>query len=189
MARRQKRPSLELEQFRYPDELRLALPQLVLGMLIPAHKLGSDYPPRDPVFVPGRTWLKVIHDTAGLGHNQVHLVCTPLTARNPDAIRTLVSRWEGTNVGMAEPTLTTLNVYADELKRTLKVACNESHHLLAEGLYPMDPHFLPDVATDAIDPAKLDDLIEWDSGAQRAEGCVGRWSLVILGGSRASGNA
>lgn len=181
---RKKRPSLELEQFRYPDDLGLKLPQLVLGIHVPVHQFQSDYPPRDYAFQPGRKWLKLAHETAGFGRKPVYLVATVLASREAETLGGFASCWRGSNVGACEPSLSTLNAYSDHLKRALKVACNESHHLLAEGLYPIDTCFLPDVATDAIDPTKLDDLIEWDSGAQRAAGCVGRWSLAILARSQ-----
>ncbi len=172
--------ALDLEDFRYADELGLVLPQLVLGIEIP--KRGFDEDARMPQFKPGRTWTKLAHQTAGHACHQRYLICTGLSRKLGIVQGTveLNQKWLDSQAGCFGVSLGTAVEYNADLHRLFGAGCNLSHRDFEEGFYPIDVEFLPWLASDIL-PKDLDELIEWRNGFERIAGSIGRWKLVILG--------
>lgn len=179
-----KRSFLKQEDFRYADALGLPLPQLVLGLHVAQNQFESDFAPRDHRFKAGRKWLKIAHQAAGLACHQHYWVGTLLTPKDEKVAAGFVElsrNWLGSSTGVGGVSLTELSTYAADLKRLFGVTCDKSYRLFEEAHYPVDVECLPLLAADDLDLAKLDELIAWDSGMERAFGALGRWNLCILG--------
>lgn len=175
--------SLNIEDFKYLNNLLLPYPQLVLGIKIPQESFRSEYFPRVYNFKPGREWLKIAHQTGGLSCHQHYFVCTLLTPKSAnvfDSYQKLADKWYGTNAGIGGISLEEAIAYQNDLKQLLKVNCNVSWCMLEEGLYPIDAKYTSDLALDDL-PKDFDELIDFKSGLERASGSINRWSLVVLG--------
>ncbi len=180
-----RRPTpLKQEDFKYPDQLGLRLPQLVLGIHIPQARFESDFPPVAYRFKPGRKWLKIAHETAGEGKHVAFWNATLLTLRPglQDGVDRLLRNWHGSSVGVGGVRLCELRSYNDDLKRLFEVECDLSWPLFATGQYPIDTDHLDAMVNVPPDirAGHLDDLIDFDSGQDRARASLGRWSLAIL---------
>jgi len=169
---------VKLENFKYADELGITLPQLVLGIEVnPMSDRARAYR-----FVKSRRWVWLAHQTAGLCCNQHYLYATLLTPKSAAVLQgmnALAQKWLDSNVGWAGVSLDTANEYRQDLDRLFGADCNSCHQDFEEAFYPADLEFLPKLAADQL-PENLDDLIEWDSGLERAMGCVGRFRLLIV---------
>jgi len=187
MAKKKKRAEtakniLRQEDFKYLDQTGVVLPQLVLGIEIPYDRFGGEYPATDYKFKPGRTWLKIAHQTAGLACHQrliLGTLLTPISVAVAQGMAELEKKWLDSNAGLFGNSLDSILEYRADLKRLFGADCNGCHEGFEEAIYPVDIEFLPKLAADAW-PKDLDELIEWESGWQRTIGCVGRWNLWIL---------
>ncbi len=172
--------TLKTEDFRQPEELGIKLPALVLGIEVDPRNLNEESV-RDYEFRPGRQWHKIEHQTAGHRCNQRYIVGSVLAPKNPDvtgSIYALTTKWFDSQISRGT-TLDCLVEYREDLRRLFKADCNRSHGKLEEGVYPLDIEFLSQLAADVL-PKDLDDLLVFETGWQRACGCIGRWGLYIL---------
>lgn len=160
---------LDIEQFSYlaPNEL----PALILGIHVPHDAFRPDSNRTVPTrFKRGREWRKIAHE----GHFWIGTRVVPTT----DALMRITAfarAWAGTTTPL---TLGKLNVYNDSLRRTVFANCDQSYSLLDSHQFPIDTVFLRDLTAEEF-PADLDELVNWESGQQRAV-CGGKWNLVIL---------
>jgi hypothetical protein len=157
------------------------LPVLVLG--IPIH---WQYPetynakPSDEF-----QWRKIVHQTAGYACRQHYIegLVLPVTSKVKDFMRLIESRYIETQI--CQPArLETAVSYQAELKRMFggAVCCENSYHMLEEGIYPIDVTAeVLEILTTAKLPKELDDLIQWESDLEQLCGILGRWHLFILG--------
>jgi hypothetical protein len=184
MARIKKKRNtdLEIEDFKYLSDLNLALPQLVLGIEFPKASFGSEYQ-KTYKFKPNRQFHKIVHETRGMSRNQRYLIGTLLTPK-PEflkSIENLADDWFETGTGaVKDVSLSSINSYSKELKMTLKADCNSCWRSFEEAYYPIDAEYAHFLAVDLL-PKNLDDLIDFDSGYERAIDSINRWKLVILG--------
>lgn len=171
---------LDIEDFDYLDRSHgLTFPQLILGVEVKADSLGEDarYPARLPRFKPGREWLRIAHRHGLRGRQQSYYLGTVLSTKNGPLISAFVG---GYTAGLYDGTLTDTVDYSTDLRDMLSVGCNESWRDYDLGRYPVDLRYVADLTAERL-PFNLDDLIDWNSGAERAAGSVGRWKLLILG--------
>lgn len=184
-SKRGKRDTLSIESFQYPNDLGLALPSLILGIEVDPKSFGSDYPPCGYRFKPGPQWINLVHTTQGHGCGQRYLIATVLNPTPAAALgmSRLAGEWLDSDVGCYGAPLVDVLTYRENLKLWLGADCNHTYRDFEEAFYPIDIEHLPKLTTDAIPaiPADPDDLIDWDSGMQRACGCVNRWGLWVLG--------
>lgn len=186
MARTKKtsRPAiknLKIEDFQASYQPGLTFPRLMLAIELDGRAL-SEGDMRDYDFRPGRQWLKIEHQTAGHRCNQRYLIATPLTPKNTEVmggIFALSTKWFGSQAGCFENPLDLLIDYRADLRRLFKADCNHVHSKLDEGLYPIDIEFLSALAADVL-PKDLDELINFQTGWERACGFMGRWNLFVV---------
>jgi hypothetical protein len=181
MAKKPRRTSLILEEFTYlPPQ---SLPRLVLGIHYTRADFRSDIGgPRDYRFHRPRVWERLGHETGGIGQNQHYWLATTLTPTlvAAEGIRQLVRIYQGTSAGaFSAPPLHLLFRYRQDVKAFLGADVDFSHPLFEEGQLPVDVECAQRLTSDKL-PPNLDDLIEWDSGMDRAAGSLNRWSLAIL---------
>jgi hypothetical protein len=173
-----KRPKqLDIEQFKYLDQLGLPFPQLVLGIKVPQDAFNEEYGWREIRFKPGRRWVKIAHQTCGVFCRQHYYIGTILTPSERLKTNLHLFHWplpEG---------LDGLTKYRENLQVALQADCNDCYKNLEEAHYPIDVKFATKLAIDAP-PCELDELIDWESGLERARGAMGRWNLVVLGNNR-----
>lgn len=86
----------------------------------------------------------------------------------------------GSGIGAIGVTLVDVLSYREDLQALIKGDCDRCFGGLAEGYYPIDVEYAPTLTAAAI-PADPDDLIDWESGMERARGIIGRWRLAVLG--------
>jgi hypothetical protein len=173
---------LRLEDFRYADQLRIALPQLALCIEVDRRSLSEDGDARDYQFKPGRTWHKLAHQTAGHACHQHYAHCTLLTPKTPaigQALLSLTKIYEDSQLGCFGVSLDSVVEYRGRLQSFVQADCNRVHQDLEEGWLPIDIEFLPQLAADKL-PSDLDELIHWDSGFARFAGSLGRHRLVVI---------
>ena len=178
-AKRPNEAGLNVEEFRYADELGLELPQLILAIEVSPR---SEYA-RSYQFKIGRDWIRLAHQTAGPARHQRYLYASRLTPKSVDIVQgmnSLSRKWGHSHAGCGGVSLDRAVEYQNDLKKLFKAGCNVSHHGFEEGFYPIDIEYLPDLAADKM-PDKLEDLVQWSSAFERAAGCVNRFKLVILG--------
>ncbi|WP_217925076.1 hypothetical protein [Miltoncostaea oceani] len=172
------------EDVAYPDELGLRLPLLVLS---PELDEASEV-----FWQPGssRSWMRLIHQCAGVGCAQVEVVGTILTPR-PETLSAMerISReLHSSNIGAFGPPLLDELVAYDRLLESSfaglwPARCRRAYPLLLEGLYPIDidgeenAGLLEALASDQL-PADLDRLLEWNGEA--TDPFFGKWRLLIL---------
>lgn len=174
---------LKRDDFKHDWDLKLTLPVLVLAIPVLdwAFKEG-DY--KAYRFAPGRQWIKLAHQTAGLACHQHYMHATILTPKSvavAQGMNELAAKWEDSQVGcFGGPTIDGLLDYRADLKRLFGADCNHSHRDFEEAIYPIDIEDLPKL-TDEPMPKNRDDLIVWKDGWQRAMGCINRFRLYILG--------
>lgn len=172
--------TLKIEQFRASDTLGIALPQLILA-IEPDWRTLSQGDARDYQFKPSREWLKIEHQTGGHRCNQRLLIATLLTPKTSEIVKgitELARKWYDSQVG-DHRSLDSLIDYRTDLKELLGADCNLSYSKTEKGLYAIDLKFLSHLAVDAL-PKDLDDLIEFQSGWERAAGSIGRFGLYIM---------
>jgi hypothetical protein len=92
----------------------------------------------------------------------------------------ICEEWYDSDVGMGRLQLVDVLMYRDNVKTFLSADCNLSYAGFAEGIYPIDVEYASQLALDKL-PSDPDELIDWESGMERARGSIGRWSLVVLG--------
>jgi hypothetical protein len=165
------------------------LPALVLGINVPIEHLRD---PEDAAvyaglyelnFKPGRVWRKIVHDTCGAAFKPVYWIGMVLkpTTYAAQRLRVIADTKRGTNLGwQSAPRLSELINYREWLSAVLKVGCDRSYGQYCEGLYPIDPEYVSWLTQDEL-PKDLDELVEWESGLQRARGAESRWSLAVFG--------
>jgi hypothetical protein len=165
------------------------LPALVLGINVPIEHLRD---PEDAVvyaglydlnFKPGRVWRKIAHETCGVACKPVYWIGTVLkpTTYAERHIRNLAQAVRGMNLGWkGSPTLAALIAYQTLLTTLLNVGCDKSYAAYCEGLYPIDAGCAKWLTFEEL-PTDLDELVEWNSGMQRARGAESRWSLAVFG--------
>jgi hypothetical protein len=177
-----KRDILSIEDFKSLDDLGLPLPQLILGIEVNAKSFGSDYPPRSYRFRPGRQWLNITHQVAGHGYKQRYVIGTPLvpTPAAKLGMSRLCSEWYDSDIGVGHIQFADLLLYRDNVKTWLGADCNLSYEGFAEAIYPIDVEYTSKLAADVL-PNDPDELVDWESGMERASGSMNRWSLVVLG--------
>jgi len=171
------------EQFRYPDQLGIALPSLVLAIPVLSEDLCDDSDYRGYRFKPGRTWHLLAHQTAGVGCRQHYMHATVLTPLSDDIQRrmnALSKQWLHTDTGALGVSLDELSHYRSDLARLFGADCNTSYPDFEEGLFPIDSQFVGKLTGDPL-PKDFDDLLEWKDGFQRACGCLNRFRLCIIG--------
>ncbi len=181
-AKPAKQRPLTIEDFRYVEDLGVPLPQLILGIRIPPGAFNGDYPLRTYSFKPGRTWLNLAHETAGTAKKQRCWFATLLTPKATVslALRALCDSHVSGDLGAWGCSLDELIEYRAKLKALLAVDCNQSHRFVEKGALPIDVEYVRRLVLDDL-PTDLDELINWDSGIDRARNCVGRWDLTVLG--------
>lgn len=183
-AKPAQRPILNYADFNYLDmDLRVTLPQLVLGIKVHDYQFKSESPFRSYKFKPGRKWINIAHQTSGIMCGQFYMIGTLLEPKSVEVLRgmqQLGAKWLDSNVGWGTPYIDTLIEYRDDLTRLLKADCNRSHGDFAEGIYPVDLEFLPNLAANCPDINVLDEEIEWESGLDRCVGSIGRWSCYVM---------
>lgn len=183
--RRLKQPKVEMwrsEQFRYPDDLGIRLPALVLGIEVEWYHASEDDGVRAYRFKAGSgfDFKPIVHQVGGLRCNHRYIVGTVLPWVNVEVLQNaqrLNERWYDSSVS-TNCSMDTLNEYRADVKRLLGADANHSHSF-EEAYYPIDIEHLPKL-TSATLPADYDDLIDFRDGFERAMGCMGRWSAVIL---------
>ncbi len=189
-ARTTRRPvptQLDIESFRYLDDLNVALPALILGIEVPEAAFRPDS--LDGLryaytFQPGRQWLRIAHQYGPAGRRSAYYLATLLKSLDSSTQTRLEMLAGGYRTDITtDGTLYSVNAYDQDLRDTLahrQINCNHSWRDFDLGRYPIDLEHLPVLTADKL-PANLDDLIEWQSGTQRAAGSVGRWKLLLLG--------
>lgn len=172
-----KEAKLKRDDFQFIEELNeneRAEPWLVLAV-------DGDY---DYEFAPGREWLHVDHQTAGIGCHHHYLHALRLTPKN-DAVRKWMTdisdNWFATNVGAFYPTLNEILLYRNNLQ-VLGFDCDACYREFEEGIYPIDltKDSLARICSDEL-PDDLDSLVIWKNPMEQLFGLARRWRLYILG--------
>lgn len=175
--RKSARPGpLTVEDFRYADQQGLALAALVLAVRVPDQAFERPELQEALRFKPGRAWRRIAHNC---GTQTRWLHTTTLTPRLPASALAVVNDWAAKAPGSGAINLLHVLDYREALWAHLRAECNESFTDLGRHYLPIDVSFVRQVAADDL-PKDLDDLIEWDSGLQRAARAHNRWSLAIL---------
>lgn len=156
----------------------LKTPALLLGIRVPDH--AFERPELWPCYetAPGRTWHKVVTRAGQYGfthHRYLATVLTPAAGVTMAAAK-LHSAHSSTP---DRPSLDQVVSYRQSLRNLLGVDCAQSYGAFSSFHYPIDVEHVTSLTGDSL-PANLDDLLEWQSGLERARLSVGRWSLVIV---------
>lgn len=168
---------LSLSDFKYPEQLGVKLPVLVLGV----RPFGGSEKIRGYEFVNPSLFHNIIHQTSGVGCSQFlcqGTVIEPKAEVKP-IIAQIAQKYDGSNLGAFGTSLNDLFDYNKTLKSLLDCSCNTSYFDLCEAVYPIDCENLPKVA-DCQFPHDYDDLIKWEDGLMKLCGCLNRWGLWIL---------
>lgn len=176
LKRDKEKPALNIEDFKYSDQLGLTLPQLVLGIEVTG-RMDRTYK-----FKPGRAWIKLAHQTAGYACHQRYMLATILKPKSVEVLQNmqrLARMWDGSQAGCFGNSLDSVIKYRNDLKALFGADCNTCFQDLEEGFYAIDLDDMPKLIDDDL-PDELDDLVDWESGWGRAIGCVGRWSLCLI---------
>ena len=174
---------LTVEKFKYADQLGIQLPALILGIEVKPWEFEKPDLQRTYNFKPGRTWVNLAHQTAGLACNQHYIhatVLTPISEKVAHGMKMLEKKWLDSNAGVFGVSLKELNEYDADLRHLFGASCNSCHRGFEEGIYPIDIGCISQLAADDL-PKELDDLIEWKDGWSRAIGCIGRYGLWVVG--------
>ncbi len=181
-TRRPRRPAaLTIEDFRYPEQLGLTGPQLILGIRVKDSEFERPETQRVPRFAAtGRKWYRLVMGARPWRYHAT--VLTPATAAVAAHISALCHEFSGiVATPGGGPYLSTVISYHEALSGRLLVGCNLTHRDLADGHYPVDLAGLRRLTSDAL-PEDPDDLLTFETGYERAAGCANRWSLVIVDG-------
>jgi hypothetical protein len=174
---------LTVEKFKYADQLNIPLPSLILGIEVKPWEFEKPDMQRVYNFKPGRTWVNLAHQTAGIGCHQHYIhatVLTPVSEKVRYGMTALQEKWLDSNVGAFGVGLKSLNDYSADLRHLFGADCNQSHRCFEEGIYPIDVEYVKDMVADDL-PKDLDDLIEWKDGWSRALGCINRFGFWVIG--------
>lgn len=152
-------------------------------LLVLAVKVNPDYY-GEYKFTNKRDFVKIAHQTAGIGCHQHYMVGTILKPKWHILanMQTLTAKWLDSCAGVMGVHLNDVVAYREDLKRFFQMDCNLSYRDFEEAIYPIDctTENLK-VLTDEQLPENLDDLIVFSDDMQRFIGSIGRWSLYILG--------
>lgn len=162
---------------------RKELPQLVLGIKVPWQAFDDETMACHYDFTSDRTWVKINHQTAGLGCHHHYLHATLLQPKSElvtGGMALLSDKWLNSNTGIGGLGLDQLSEYQDDLKAIFNADCNLSYADFEEGYYPIDLKYINQLTSEIL-PADLDNLIIWRNGFQRAAGSGKRFVLAILG--------
>lgn len=174
---------LKYTDFKYHDQHGFDLPAIALGVKVPDYAFDdSDYGYQELDFKPGRKWLKIAHQTAGICCHQKYIIATIVEPKSTEVLKNIIKlskEWDGSNAGFAGVPLREVNKYEQFLNKNLNVSCNFSWRDFEEAIYPIDVEHLKDISSESF-PSNLDDLVNWKDGFQRGAGCIGRWNLWIL---------
>lgn len=175
--------------FGYLDiDYGIKLPQLVLGI----KALGEVNPVAKYNFYDKYKFLKIVHQTAGIGCHQHYLQGMVLDVHTKlrEGMEQIDNKWLESNTGVfGDTTLVEILEYRADLKRLLwdEADCNHSFRDFEEGLYPIDlnPTILKKLSKQRL-PNDLDKLIDWERmegniHINKVAGILNRWHLWILG--------
>lgn len=162
------------EDYKYLDEYKLELPQLVLAV----HDIDNHYK-----FKATKKWLKIAHQTAGHGCNQHYMIATILnpTKTAKKLMKELNNIWLDSDCGVFGVELDSIKFYREKLL-SYNLDCNNSYHNFEEGIYPIDftNETLRKLTNDSF-PTDLDNLIKFDTKISKFCGSINRFHLYILG--------
>lgn len=104
----------------------------------------SNYPSK-PAFnvkeYPYIRWIRLQHQTGGIGCFQHYFWATILNPINIYALRRLTDYWCGSDIGgYNAPTVEDINLYNTQLMHLFQVQCSSEkvEHFMQEGIYPVD---------------------------------------------------
>lgn len=176
---------LSVENFKDLFDLKLKMPQLMLGIEIDKETIKYSETLVMPRFKPGRNWLQIVHVNGGKHYDQRYFVGT-LLKPNPRmvlAMDRISDEWIGKAIRANDATLIDVILYREYIQNLIEVDCNNSWRIFAEGCYPIDIEYTKSLVEDKL-PLLFDDLIDWKDGFERAAGSTNRWKLTILGENR-----
>jgi hypothetical protein len=108
-------------------------------------------------------------------------VLTP-TPEMHGLMKEIADHWYYSDVGIFGTALNDILTYRKQLEK-LGLDCNREYPDFEEAVYPIDPSVdvVKRICENDIDVDDFDEWIEFGEGLDKFLGCVGRWSLLILG--------
>lgn len=162
---------MDISEYEYFDDSEL--PLLILGFYRQvAQPLPVELNPEAP-------WVKIAHQTAGLGCCQKYLdgIILPLRPEVQESVENLCQYFVCSEMGFlySTPTMKEALEYREILNKTLGVDCDYAYTELQEGFYPVD---CTENHIARLTPKKI---IYTDLLLQPAPWVLPPWMLVILG--------
>lgn len=178
---------LNISDFIYLDKIQnTSFPQLAIAIEIKPEFFDDEYCgyTKNFNFKADRKWYKIAHQSAGIACNQRYFITSFLNPKSLQVYKNMENLhkfYYGSSAGAFNISLDSILEYRKMLKDLFSVDCNYCWQNFEESVYPIDCT-LDNIKkfTDEELPQDLDELIEWESGFQRAAGVINRWSFLIL---------